>query len=238
MREICFDTETTGLDPAGGHRVVEIGGVELINRVPTGKTYHIYLNPERDMPVEAFQVHGLSEAFLADKPLFQDVVEDFLEFVGDAKLVIHNASFDMKFLNWELKACGRPTLPMSQAIDTVAMAREKFPGAAASLDALCKRFGIDNSARTKHGALLDAELLAEVYIELVGGKQARLGLEVVEERDFSANADEGETGRVTLRPRPEPLPHRLSEQEIAAHAELVAKLGDKAIWSAGTQKGG
>ncbi len=230
MREICFDTETTGLDPAGGHRVVEIGGVELINRVPTGKTYHIYLNPERDMPVEAFQVHGLSEAFLADKPLFQDVVEDFLEFVGDAKLVIHNASFDMKFLNWELKACGRPTLPMSQAIDTVAMAREKFPGAAASLDALCKRFGIDNSARTKHGALLDAELLAEVYIELTGGRQT--GLTFGE--DGPAQTTAKSTARVasmTDRPVRVPRPHAPSAEEEAAHKAFLAKISNP-IWTA------
>lgn len=230
MREICFDTETTGLDPAGGHRVVEIGGVELINRVPTGETYHVYLNPERDMPVEAFQVHGLSEAFLADKPLFQDVVEDFLAFVGDAKLVIHNAAFDMKFLNAELKACGRPTLPMSQSIDTVAMAREKFPGAAVSLDALCKRFAIDNSARTKHGALLDAELLAEVYIELTGGRQTGLTFG----DDGPSQGTSRAASRVTTisdRPVREPRPHAPSAEEEAAHKAFLEKISNP-LWIA------
>lgn len=230
MREICFDTETTGLDPESGHRVVEIGGVELINRVPTGETYHVYLNPERDMPVEAFQVHGLSEAFLADKPLFQDVVEEFLEFVGDAKLVIHNASFDMKFLNAELRACGRPTLPMSQAIDTVAMAREKFPGSAASLDALCKRFAIDNSARTKHGALLDAELLAEVYIELTGGRQTGLtfGEGGTSERKSNAAA---RTATLSARPVRAARPHAPSAEEEAAHKAFLEKINNP-IWTA------
>jgi DNA polymerase-3 subunit epsilon len=228
MREICFDTETTGLDPNQGHRLVELGGVELINRVPTGNNYHVYINPERDMPTEAFEIHGLSEAFLADKPVFADVVEDFLDFLGDATLVIHNAGFDMKFLNAELKACGRPGLPMSRAIDTVAMARAKFPGAAASLDALCKRFEIDNSARTKHGALLDAELLAEVYIELTGGRQT--GLSFADDRGAAddASPDLRATGR-TERPIRPARPHAPSDAEIAAHAAFLEKLASP-IW--------
>lgn len=228
MREICFDTETTGLDPNQGHRLVELGGVEMINRVPTGEVYHVYINPERDMPTEAFEIHGLSEAFLADKPLFADVVDDFLEFLGDATLVIHNASFDMKFLNAELEACGRPRLPMSRAIDTVAMARSKFPGAAASLDALCKRFEIDNSARTKHGALLDAELLAEVYIELTGGRQTGLsfaddaGASPETQSDFQVSA-------APERPVRPARPHAPSDAEVAAHAAFLEKI-DGAIW--------
>jgi DNA polymerase-3 subunit epsilon len=227
MREICFDTETTGLDPNDGHRLVEIGGVELINRVPTGETYHVYLNPERDMPVEAFNIHGLSEAFLVDKPLFADVVEDFLDFVGDATLVIHNAAFDMKFVNAELKACGRPPLPMRQALDTVQLARSKFPGAQVNLDALCKRFGIDNSARTKHGALLDAELLAEVYIELTGGRQSGLGF-----GDDGAGAGAGRTAAAPARaerPVRPPRPHAPSEAELAAHRAFLEKIPN-AVW--------
>ena len=233
MREICFDTETTGLDPKDGHRLVEIGCVELVNRVPTGEVYHIYLNPERDMPTEAFNVHGLSEAFLADKPLFADIVEDFLAFVGDGILVIHNASFDMKFVNAELKASGRPTLPMSQTIDTVAMARAKFPGAAASLDALCKRFEIDNSARTKHGALLDAELLAEVYIELTGGRQ--VGLSFADDsakagsKDGAAAALAAEAARQAERPHRPPRAHSATPEELARHKAFLAKISAP-IW--------
>lgn len=232
MREICFDTETTGLDPASGHRIVEMGGVELVNRVPTGKTLHLYINPERDMPVEAFEVHGLSEAFLADKPLFSDVVEAFLEFVGDAKLVIHNASFDMKFVNAELKACGRPTLPMSQSIDTVAMARTKFPGSPASLDALCKRFEIDNSARTKHGALLDAELLAEVYIELTGGRQTGMSFgDATEAATPKSQGAETAAAFQANRPQRPARPHAASAEERAAHAAFMKKIQNP-IWSA------
>lgn len=234
MREICFDTETTGLDPKDGHRLVEIGCVELVNRVPTGEVYHVYLNPERDMPTEAFNVHGLSEAFLADKPLFADIVEDFLAFVGDGILVIHNASFDMKFVNAELKACGRPTMSMSQTIDTVAMARAKFPGAAASLDALCKRFEIDNSARTKHGALLDAELLAEVYIELTGGRQ--VGLSFADDsakagsKDGAAAALAAQAARQAERPQRPPRPHSATPEELARHKAFLAKISAP-IWA-------
>ena len=176
LREIVMDTETTGLDPLNGDRIVEIGGVELINHLPTGRTYHQYINPERPMPREAFEVHGLGDDFLRDKPVFARIVDEFLDFIGDAKLVIHNASFDMGFLNAELTRVGRPLLPDHQAIDTLDIARRKFPGAQASLDALCKRFGVDNSAREKHGALLDSEILAEVYLELVGGRQQGFAL--------------------------------------------------------------
>ena len=179
MREIVLDTETTGLDPATGDRIVEIGAIELMNQMPTGRTYHQYINPQRDMPAGAEAVHGLSEKFLADKPLFADVVENFVAFLGDSKLVIHNAGFDMKFINAELGWIGRPVLPRARAIDTLDMARRRFPGAQNSLDALCRRFGVDNSAREKHGALLDSELLAEVYLELTGGRQPDFALKVV-----------------------------------------------------------
>lgn len=226
MREIVLDTETTGFDPESGDRIVEIGGVELFNHVATGETYHQYINPERDMPEEAFQVHGLSEEFLGDKPKFAEIGQAFLDFVGDAKLVIHNASFDMKFLNAELKWMGLPQLPFDQAIDTLAIARKKFPGSPASLDALCRRFGIDNSSRTLHGALLDSEILAEVYLELIGGRQPDFGL--------SASAGSGGAGAAAddwrPGPRPAPLPARLSDAEKKAHDAFVDKLGDGAIW--------
>ncbi|MEM1272551.1 MAG: DNA polymerase III subunit epsilon [Pseudomonadota bacterium] len=224
MREIVMDTETTGLEPSEGHRIVEIGGVELWNHVPTGKTYHQYINPERDMPSEAFDVHGLSTEFLSDKPVFQSIVEAFLEFVGDAKLVIHNASFDMKFLNAELGWAGAQLLPNDQAIDTLAIARRKFPGSPASLDALCRRFGVDNSAREKHGALLDSEILAEVYLELIGGRQPDFGLG----QQSSASGSAENTWRAFA--RPSPLPARITEEEQAAHAAFVAELGDGALW--------
>lgn len=228
MREIVLDTETTGFDPASGHRVVEIGCVELINHMPTGETFHVYLNPERDMPEEAFNVHGLSEEFLSDKPLFGAVAETFMTFIGDAKLVIHNADFDMKFLNWELQMLGIPTLPRDRALDTVAMARKRFPGSPASLDALCRRFGIDNSKRDKHGALLDAELLAHVYLELIGGREPALALAAVSARQAAANAGQTELIREARPPRP----HAASEEERAAHGDFVAKLTD-AIWLKG-----
>ena len=226
MREIVLDTETTGFEPDEGDRIVEIGGVELFNHVPTGRTYHQYVNPERAMPQSAFDVHGLGDEFLADKPVFKAVGQAFLDFIGDAKLVIHNASFDMKFLNAELRWAGLPALPPDQAIDTLAIARRKFPGSPASLDALCRRFGVDNSAREKHGALLDSEILAEVYLELIGGRQP----------DFGLGAEQSDTGnpieKEVLRsgPRPTPLPSRLTKEEAAAHAEFVARLGADAIW--------
>lgn len=222
MREIVLDTETTGLKPEEGHRIVEIGCVELHNLVPTGKTFHQYINPERDMPAEAFQVHGLSDAFLSDKPLFSQVVGDFLDFVGDAKLVIHNAAFDMGFINAELRTLGFAPIPMSVAIDTVRIARDKFPGAQASLDALCRRFGIDNTARTKHGALLDAELLAEVYLELMGGRQRGFGL-TEEKRQGAAIARPVE--RVARPART----YENTVDELSAHKKFLERLVNP-IW--------
>lgn len=219
MREIVLDTETTGLDPFSGHRVVEIGCVELVNHVRTGNYYHTYLNPERDMPMEAERVHGLSEAFLKDKPRFAEIAGSFLEFVDGSTLVIHNAAFDMKFLNAELSVANRPTLPMEQAIDTVLMARQRYPGQPASLDALCKRFNIDLSARTKHGALLDAELLADVYLELMGGRQSSLGL-VAELAATGTDCSLSFTGHTDIPERHFPP----SLDELAAHQAMLAKL--------------
>lgn len=226
MRELVLDTETTGFEPSEGHRLVEIGIVELVNLMPTGRTWHKYFNPERPMPPEAFAVHGLGDDFLADKPLFRDLARDFLDFIGDAKLVIHNAAFDMKFLNAELQAVGFPPLAETRAVDTLLIARKKFPGSPASLDALCRRFGIDNSARTLHGALLDSEILAEVYLELLGGQQPDFGLSVSgtgESRPTSQGI--GQARRRTV-----PLPPRLTEAESAAHADFVQRLGEQAVW--------
>ena len=225
MREIVLDTETTGLEPAEGHRIVEIGAVELMNHMPTGRTYHQYVNPQRPMPREAFEVHGLSDEFLRDKPPFAEIGRAFLDFVGEARLVIHNAAFDMRFLNAELERAGLPLLAADRALDTVALARGRFPGALASLDALCRRFGVDNSAREKHGALLDSEILAEVYLELVGGRQPDFGL-----GPSGATVAGGLEGDWRPRPRPRPLAPRLTEAEAAAHAAFVAKLGPGAIW--------
>ncbi len=225
MREIVLDTETTGFDPESGDRIVEIGAVELIRHMPTGVTFHEYINPERAMPQEAFEVHGLGDDFLADKPRFASVGRAFLDFIGDAKLIIHNASFDIKFLNAELKWMGLPQIPWEQAIDTLAIARKRFPGSPASLDALCRRFGIDNTARTLHGALLDSEILAEVYLELIGGRQPDFAL------SSAPDQRSGTDGAAWVpKPRPVPLPSRLSEKETAAHAEFVAKLGADALW--------
>jgi DNA polymerase-3 subunit epsilon len=225
MREIVLDTETTGFDPETGDRIVEIGAVELHNHVPTGRTYHEYINPERAMPQDAFEVHGLGDEFLRDKPKFAQVGQSFLDFVGEAKLVIHNAAFDMKFLNAELGWMGLPLLPMDRAIDTLAIARKRFPGSPASLDALCRRFGIDNAARTLHGALLDSEILAEVYLELIGGRQPDFALSVSGER---TSTQEDAPWRVP--PRPRPLPSRVTAAERAAHAAFVEALGDGAVW--------
>ena len=225
MREIVLDTETTGFEPSEGHRIVEIGAVELVNHMPTRRTYHQYINPERPMPAEAFAVHGLGDEFLRDKPLFAAIARDFLDFVGEARLVIHNAAFDMKFLNFELQRAGLPPLPFDRALDTVALARKKFPGAPASLDALCRRFGVDNSAREKHGALLDSEILAEVYLELIGGRQPDFGL------GSDGGGTQGSSGAEWRpRPRPKPLAPRLTADEAAAHEAFVAKLGEGAIW--------
>ena len=226
MREIVLDTETTGFEPEQGDRIVEIGAVELFNHVPTGKTYHQYINPERSMPQEAFEVHGLGDDFLRDKPVFADVAQAFVDFIGDAQLVIHNAAFDMKFLNAELSWVNRGSIPFDRAIDTLALARRRFPGSPASLDALCRRFGIDNSSRTLHGALLDSEILAEVYIELIGGKQPDFALSVTQGK---SDAEEG-ASEWRPKPRPAPLPSRLSDSEKAAHAAFVEKLGDAALW--------
>lgn len=231
MREIVLDTETTGFDPLTGHRIVEIGCVELFNHLPTGKVYHQYVNPERDMPEEAFKVHGLSEQFLSDKPVFAEIVADFLEFLGDAVLVIHNAEFDMRFINAELNRLGFPPLPMSRAIDTVAMARKKYPGAQASLDALCRRFEIDNTHRSFHGALLDSELLAEVYLQLIGGRQPGFELGLGPGGQDRANA--ARKNRV----RRDPRPHAPSADELAAHAAFVAKL-KKPLWLRESEAGG
>ena len=229
MREIVLDTETTGFEPSEGDRIVEIGAVELFNHLPTGRTYHQYINPRREMPTAAFEVHGLSNEFLGDKPEFREIGQAFLDFIGDAKLVIHNAAFDMKFLNAELGSAGFPTLPNDRAIDTLMIARSKFPGAPASLDALCRRFGVDNSAREKHGALLDSEILAEVYLELVGGRQPDFALGSVSTTSNNGNAEQN-IGDWRPRPRPEPLPPRLTEAEATAHAAFVGKLGDAALW--------
>lgn len=226
-REVVLDTETTGFEPSEGHRIVEIGAVELLNHMPTGRTYHQYINPERMMPKEAFEVHGLGDDFLRKQPVFKAIAREFIEFIGDSTLVIHNASFDMKFLNAELQTLGHPGLPMSQSLDTVAVARKKFPGAPASLDALCRRFGIDNSSREKHGALLDSELLAEVYLELIGGRQPDFMLATAAAQT-AANQRSNLAGRV--KPRPTPLPSRLTAEEAAAHQALVGKMGDAAVW--------
>lgn len=229
MREIVLDTETTGFEPSEGHRIVEIGAVELFNHMPTGNTYHQYINPERLMPKEAFDVHGLGDDFLRDKPVFKAIGQAFLDFIGDAKLVIHNAAFDVKFLNFELKRIGLPSIEWSRAIDTLAISRQKFPGSPASLDALCRRFGVDNSAREKHGALLDSEILAEVYLELIGGRQPDFGLASQPAKSAAATAVQPDDWRP--RPRPEPLPPRITEAESIAHTEFVAKLGEQSIWA-------
>jgi len=226
MREIVLDTETTGLSPAEGHRIVEIGAVELFNHLPTGKIYHVYLNPERDMPREAEAVHGLSSAFLKDKPLFASEVEAFLDFIQDSKLIIHNASFDMSFINAELGHTNRLAIPVAQVTDTLAMARRTHPMGPNSLDALCKRFGIDNSRRTKHGALLDAELLADVYLEMIGGKQTSLGL--AEGRTITKMNIAISNAKTTQRPKA--LPQRLTQEDELNHQAAIATLGDGALW--------
>ncbi len=228
MREIVFDTETTGFEPSDGHRIVEIGCVELMDHLPTGRTLQFYLNPQRDVPIESQRVHGLSAEFLADKALFAHVVEEFLEFLGDAPLVIHNASFDIKFINAELERVNRPRIPLSRAVDTIEIAKRKIPGARYSLDELCKRFGVDLSARSKHGALLDAQLTAEIYLELIGGRQRGLMLAPVE----IAAAQVGEIVRAA-RQRPVKLAPLITAVELEIHMAFVAKeLGDKALWNA------
>lgn len=229
MREIVLDTETTGIDPAGGHRIVEVGCIELIGRVPSGNSFHAYLNPERPMPPEAEAVHGLSEAFLADKPRFAEVVDDLVSFIADAPIVAHNAAFDIAFLDWELKLCGRPAYTVARAVDTLALARTRHPGAKHSLDALCTRYGVDRTARVKHGALLDAELLAQVYVELTGGRQ--IGFELVADAETATDGGNAAApvGVVTRIPRT-PRAHSASEEELARHAAFVARLTDP-LWS-------
>lgn len=226
MREIVLDTETTGLDPADGHRIIEIGCVELYDHVPTGRTYQCYLNPERDIPPESIRVHGITAEFLADKPLFAHVADELLEFLADDPLVIHNAGFDLKFLNYELTRIARATISFARAIDTIDIAKAKIPGARYSLDELCKRFSIDLSTRTKHGALLDATLLAQVYLELIGGRQTKLKL-----APSDIETAVMEMVQETTRTRPKPLPPRLTQAELEAHAKFVAELGEGAIWN-------
>jgi len=237
MREIALDTETTGISPRDGHRIIEIGALELMHHLPTGRKLHLYINPERDIDDGAVAVHGITSDFLVDKPVFADIVDEFLAFVGDDPMVIHNASFDMGFINAELRRLKRRELPMSQAVDTVRMARRRFPGAPASLDALCRRFDIDNSSRTYHGALLDAELLAEVYLELRGGRQPGLSLAAAEAGASSESSD-NEPGTMPapsadIRP---PRLHAATADEIAAHDAFVASLKEP-MWLAGGENG-
>ena len=239
MREIVLDTETTGFEPGEGDRIVEIGAIELMNHMPTGRTYHQYINPKRDMPAGAFEIHGIGpdlltppqepkpgQVILRDKPVFADVAQAFVDFIGDSKLVIHNAAFDMKFINAELGWLNRPLLPMDQSLDTLAIARKKFPGSPASLDALCRRFGIDNSNRTLHGALLDSEILAEVYLELIGGRQPDL---VMGGQTSAKTVTAGSDWRPA--PRPTPLAPKIKAAEVDAHAAFVKSLGEDALWT-------
>lgn len=230
FREIVFDTETTGIDPASGHRLVEIGMVELVGRVETGRTFHAYFNPQRSMPPEAEAVHGLSAHFLSDKPLFPALIDDILAFVGDAPLVAHNAQFDMGFLNWELGLCGRPALDAARAVDTLALARARHPGAKHSLDALCTRYGIDRTHRVKHGALLDAQLLAQVYVELTGGRQ--IGLDLMSGSAAAAADQAAETACVSAsRPFRPARDHRPASVELERHRDFLTRLNDP-LWQA------
>lgn len=224
LREVVFDTETTGLDPYQGHRLIEVGCIELVNRIPTGQVFHRYLNPQRDVPTEAFAVHGLSADFLSDKPLFGEVAGELVDFLGDAPLIAHNAAFDLGFLNAELERVERPSIPRTRLIDTLLLARRKYPGVQNRLDDLCQRFRIDNSRRQKHGALLDAELLAEVYLELIEARQAQLGLEVAGSRPAVAIA------AAPPRLRAVALLPRLSAEERAMHRAFIAALGPQAVW--------
>ncbi len=224
MREIVLDTETTGFDPLSGDRIVEIGAVELVNHLPTGETFHVYINPERSMPAGAFEVHGLGDEFLKDKPKFAEIVDDFLAFVGSDPMIIHNASFDMKFLNAELKWLNKPELPWKQAVDTLDMARKKFPGAQNSLDALCRRFSVDNSNRELHGALLDSELLAEVYLELIGGRQQGMSFDKAD-----AEAVRNTPISTVANKRPNELPPRISTAEKEAHDAFIETLKEP-LW--------
>lgn len=226
QREIVFDTETTGLDPARGDRLIEIGCIEVINRIPTGREFHHYLNPERDVHPDAVAVHGLTLEFLKDKPLFIEVAQPFLDFIGDAPLVAHNGTFDLGFINAELARLQKPVLPPHRIVDTLQIARRKHPAGPNSLDALCKRYGIDNTKRTKHGALMDAALLAQVYVELLGERQATLGL--AEKGSAQARAATRSGGKAA--PRPEPLPPRVTPEQVEAHRVFVGTLGADAVW--------
>lgn len=226
LRELVLDTETTGLEP-GEHRIVEIGALELINHIPTGRTYHQYINPRRPMPAEAEAIHGISEAFLADKPIFEAVAQAFVDFIGDGTLVIHNAKFDIKFLNFELERVNKARLQMSRVIDTLEMARNRYPGAQNSLDGLCRRFRIDSVKRVKHGALLDSELLADVYVELIGGRQGGFSLDVAGK---GRAADGTESGGAPAQTRGKPRPVLLTEAEKTAHTAFVDTLGNAPKW--------
>ena len=228
MREIVLDTETTGMDPQDGHRIIEIGCVELVNHLPSGNVLQLYINPEREIPPEATAVHGITDEFVRGKPVFSQVYGEFMEFIKDAKLVIHNAEFDMKFINWELRQVGHEPVPWNRVCDTLAMARKKFPGSPANLDALCRRFGIDNTERTYHGALLDSELLAEVYLELLGGRQHGLSLST---QNGSGDAQGQNGAQKIARAKREPRPHAPSQAEEEAHAALLEKLREKALWA-------
>lgn len=237
MREIVFDTETTGLSPSDGHRLVEIGCVELINRVETGRSFHAYFNPGRAMPIEAEAVHGLSSAFLSDKPLFPDLAGEFLEFIGDAPLVAHNATFDFTFLNAELGLCGRDMICLTRMVDTLALARQRHPGAKHSLDALCSRYGIDRSHRIKHGALLDAQLLAQLYVELTGGRQ--IGLSLRSEPEIQVTVARTviiEPQERIIRPVRPPRSHSASEEELQRHQSFISKLANP-LWESSAPPG-
>jgi DNA polymerase III subunit epsilon len=227
VREIVLDTETTGLDARNGDRLIEIGCIELYNRIPTGSEYHCFINPQRDVPKEAEQVHGLSTEFLRDKPLFPAVADDFLSFIGEDVLVIHNASFDIGFLNAELGRISKPLLAMDRVVDTLQIARRKHPAGPNNLDALCKRYGIDNSKRIKHGALMDSLLLADVYVELLGERQAAL---LLASTDSEPSSDNRRRRRQAAKTRPKPLPPRLTEDDIKAHQTFVATFGETALW--------
>ena len=228
MREIVMDTETTGLDPTQGHKVVEIGAVELFNHIPTGRTFHQYINPKRQMPQEAFDVHGLSIEFLTSYPVFKDIAEKFLNFIGSSTLIIHNASFDVKFLNFELDNVGAKKIQNDRVLDTLKLARSKYPGSPASLDALSRRFRIDISKRSKHGALLDSQILAEVYLELIGGRQPGLELISTQTRNTTTSSNDGTFKREV------PLPSLLTDTEKKAHDTFIKLLGEKCLWTKGT----
>lgn len=226
MREICLDTETTGLDPKDGHRIIEIGCVELINKVKTGNNYHIYINPQREIPKEAFDIHGISNEFLKDKPLFEEIAQQFYDFIYDARLIIHNAAFDMKFINYELRQCNLEIIERGLVDDSLLIARQKFPGSANSLDALCKRFNIDSSKRIKHGALLDAELLADIYIELMGGRQSSMFEDPILKKKNQDIIVKNKIIRKNLKYRQFPL----TKEEEDLHKEFIVKNFKENIW--------